>query len=82
MEQKINFPGMFLTTEPLTPQFMDELNNATRDWTMRAARGECGWICSSCGCCFNEGMPDACAHGQQDCTDIIKRDKLAAATTR
>jgi len=54
------------------------LDQATHDWTMRAARMECGWICASCSGSDYRGMPDECAHGQQWCTDIITRDKKAA----
>lgn len=54
------------------------LNRSTREWEMRAARGECGWICADCSCSFPSGMPDECMHGQQFCTDIIKRDKIMA----
>ena len=49
-----------------------------QDWTDKAARGECGWICADCCCSFPEGMPDSCLHGHQKCTDIIKRDKERA----
>lgn len=55
-----------------------EMNRVTRDWTMRAARNECAWICADCSCSFPNGMPDECEHGHQVCTDIIKRDKLKA----
>ena len=58
---------------------IDAMNKATREWTAKAARGECGWICSDCCCSFPEGMPDECANGDQRCTDIIKRDKVEAA---
>ena len=54
------------------------LNKLTTDWTMRAARGECSWICSDCGTSFPDGMPDACGHDMQRCTDIITRDKADA----
>lgn len=57
----------------------DGLNKATREWEMRAARGECGWVCADCCCTFPKGMPDACEHGHQYCTDIIQRDKREAA---
>lgn len=49
-----------------------------QDWTAKAARGECGWICADCCCSFSDGMPDECLHGHQKCTDIIKRDKERA----
>lgn len=54
------------------------MNEVMRDYTMRAARGECSWICASCSCSEQSGMPDECMHGHQDCTDIITRDKKAA----
>ena len=54
---------------------MDKL---TSEWTMRAARGECAWICSDCCMSFPDGMPDACAHDNQQCTNLIARDKDAA----
>ena len=54
------------------------LDNLTNEWTLRAARGECGWICSDCCMSFPDGMPDECAHGVQSCTDIIKLDKQIA----
>lgn len=57
---------------------ISEMDKATRAWTDRAARGECGWVCSDCCYSFKEGMPDQCEHGNQWCTDIIKRDKLRA----
>lgn len=72
--------GIFITTatgKALEDQIslMDKLTN---DWTMRAARGECSWICADCCCTFPDGMPDACEHGHQGCTDIITRDKADA----
>lgn len=51
------------------------LNEQTRQWELQAARGECSWICADCCMTFPEGMPDACAHGHQGCTDLIQRDK-------
>lgn len=54
---------------------MDELSKETRKWELRAARGECGWICADCCGTFPKGMPDECQHGQQHCTDLIIRDK-------
>ncbi|MED5492718.1 MAG: hypothetical protein VYD45_11435 [Pseudomonadota bacterium] len=49
-----------------------------RDYTMRAARGEHGWVCSDCCMSYTDGMPDECFHGHQGCTDIIQRDKRNA----
>lgn len=57
---------------------IDEMSQAMRDHTDRAARGECGWICSDCCCVFPKGMPDECQHGNQWCTEIIQRDKREA----
>jgi hypothetical protein len=54
------------------------MDKATQAWTMRAARGECAWVCSDCCVSFPKGMPDACEHGHQKCTDIIQRDKTDA----
>ena len=72
--------GIFITTatgKALEDQIslMDKLTN---EWTMRAARGECAWICSDCCMSFLGGMPDACGHDSQRCTDIIARDKADA----
>lgn len=72
--------GIFITTATgaaLEDQIslMDKL---TSEWTMRAARGECAWICSDCCMSFPGGMPDACGHDSQRCTDIIARDKADA----
>lgn len=60
------------------PETIEAMDKAMNDWTDKAARGECGWICSDCCCSFPEGMPDECAHGHQKCTDIIQRDKAMA----
>lgn len=51
----------------------------THEFEIRAARGECDWICSDCSQSFSGGMPDECAHGHQECTEIIQRDKHYAA---
>lgn len=59
-------------------EHIEKMNVETRAWENRAARGECGWICSDCCCEFPKGMPDACLHGHQQCTEIIQRDKLNA----
>lgn len=55
-----------------------EMDAHMQDWTNRAARMECGWICSDCCGSDNRGMPDECMHGLQWCTDIITRDKAHA----
>ena len=57
---------------------LEAMNKVTNEWTMQAARGECAWICSDCCISFPDGMPDACVHGSQWCTDIIARDKVDA----
>ena len=57
---------------------LDAMDKMFRDYTERAARGECSWVCADCCCTFPDGMPDACLHGHQGCTDIITRDKANA----
>jgi len=58
---------------------MDALDNATREWELKAARGECGWVCADCSMSFPSGMPNECAHGHASCTSLIHRDKAAAS---
>lgn len=58
---------------------MDALNKATREWELKAARGECGWVCADCSMSFSAGMPNECAHGHAACTELIERDKAEAA---
>lgn len=71
--------GIFvLPSEGVQLKTLDELNRVTHEWELRAARGECAWICSSCCVTFQEGMPDACAHGQAECTQIITANKAEA----
>lgn len=57
------------------PDRIAAMNDEMRGWTDRAARGECGWICSDCCCSDPKGMPDECFHGHEACTAIIRRDK-------
>lgn len=57
---------------------IEKMNADTRDWTDRAARGECGWICADCCCTFPKGMPDECCVGHAFCNQLIQRDKLRA----
>ncbi len=57
---------------------IEALNKETKEWTMRAARMECDWICSDCGGHDSRGMPDECFHGNDRCTAIIRRDKALA----
>ncbi len=59
-------------------QVMNEAVEETRTWMSKAARGECAWICSDCCMTFQEGMPDKCPHGHDQCTRILKRDKEEA----
>jgi hypothetical protein len=74
--------GMFIAVKKRgEPLDLSELNTATREWTMKAARGECQWVCSDCGASFPKGMPDHCLHGNERCTEIIKRDKDEARDT-
>lgn len=57
---------------------LDEMSRWTREWELRAARGECGWICADCCSSFPKGMPDECDHGIEYCTKLIERDKKQA----
>lgn len=68
---------MFLSTKGVPD--LDALNKATREWELRAARGECGWVCADCSMSFSAGMPNECASGHAACTALIKRDKAEAA---
>jgi hypothetical protein len=70
-----------ITSEADMAAHINAMNESTREWTRQAARGECAWICADCSVTFPEGMPDACAHGHQSCTDIITRDKQRAKET-
>lgn len=57
---------------------IQSMNKFMQDWTAKAARGECGWICSDCCMSESKGMPDECLCGNQRCTEIIQRDKREA----
>lgn len=70
--------GIFIHQGPNLDAALAEMDKATEAWTMKAARGECSWICADCCMSFAEGMPDACAHGDPGCTSIIERDKREA----
>jgi hypothetical protein len=75
------FPGVFFAdaSNPADlAKTIDGMSKAMTVWTFQAARGECSWICSDCCITCPSGMPDECVHGQQRCTDIIKRDKADA----
>lgn len=63
--------------EELEP-FLKSLSEDTRNWELRAARGEAPWICSSCCCGSADGMPDKCYHGLPECDNIINRNKQDA----
>lgn len=53
-------------------------SESAKAWTLRAALGQCGWVCADCCCSFPTGMPDKCTYNDQRCNDIIKRDKAEA----
>jgi hypothetical protein len=76
MSDKVSFPSVVVGAP--TEALIDHMNKVTNEWTLRAARGECGWICADCCQSFPNGMPDECCCGHQSCTDIIARDKKAA----
>lgn len=64
--------------EVLVHDSLAAMNKSTRDWELRAARGECGWICADCLQTAPEGMPDKCLMDQDRCTELIQRDKREA----
>lgn len=70
--------GIFFATTDDLEDTLSKMDAVTREWTMRAARMECSWICSDCCYVFPDGMPNECTHGLQWCTDIITRDKIEA----
>lgn len=70
--------GVTVVEGGVKPEVMAIMDSRMLDWTLRAARGECGWVCADCCQSFSEGMPDACCHGHESCTSIIKRDKELA----
>lgn len=78
MSEKPMLPGVVVFHGQPSDTQLAALDAATREWEMQAARGECSWVCADCCVTFPKGMPDACEHGHQSCTDIIQRDKLAA----
>jgi hypothetical protein len=80
----MNLPGIFFassTCGDTLDRLIKSMDNATNQWTSRAALGHCGWICSDCCSSSSGGMPDACFHGHQGCTEIIHRDKAYAKYT-
>lgn len=70
-------PGVFIAVNP-TDEQVASIESGIRAWELKAARGECSWICGYCSQTFYEGMPNACPWGHQSCTDIIQRDKEEA----
>lgn len=74
--------GVFIVSYSKTKDDLNHqiemMNKLTKAWEMRAARGECSWVCGDCCVSFVEGMPNACVHGHQSCTDIIESYKIAA----
>ncbi len=77
-------PGIFVAVDDTGSEMsgiLSEMDKITNEWTMKAARGECSWVCSDCCSVVAEGMPDTCVHDIQRCTDIIQRDKKHATIT-
>jgi hypothetical protein len=70
--------GVFVVVGEPSQEVMSAMDRQLHEYTMRAARGEHGWICSSCCMSFGGGMPDECGCGNAECTAIIKRDKEEA----
>lgn len=75
-----SLPGVLVTTAEgdELKAVMEHMGRLYNEWTARAARGECAWICPDCGATFSEGMPDQCEWGHQSCTDLNARDKRNA----
>ena len=78
MTQQIEFPGVIVGVGVPSKETFAALDRATLDWEMRAARGECAWVCASCCTGFPKGMPDACPHNANGCDEILRRDKELA----
>lgn len=82
MNDKPMFPSVvIIEQDPTVAVLLDHIahmDKVTNEWTKRAARGECDWICSDCCQHFPNGMPDECCYGHKSCTDIILRDKKEA----
>lgn len=66
------------TTKSGLAHVLEAMNKATLEWTHRAARGECEWVCADCGMSFPEGMPNQCGDNLKACNKLIERDKLEA----
>lgn len=66
------FPGIVVSVAPGST-FIESLNEATAAWEMRAARGECAWVCSDCCMTFPAGMPDACGKRCSRATPLPSR---------
>ncbi|MBB6319277.1 hypothetical protein [Paraburkholderia tropica] len=78
MSDKRDLPGVIVAFGSPDKVLLDRMTAITVAWTLRAARGECGWVCADCCQSFPAGMPDECCCGHQSCTDIIARDKRDA----
>lgn len=72
------FPSVMIVDGQPDKALLGHMDTMFNEWTLRAARGECGWICADCCQSFPAGMPDECCCGHQSCTDIITRDKQEA----
>lgn len=75
-------PAKFATPvseEPVVFNSVETFSILSDEWVLRAARGECSWICTRCLYSFEYGMPDACACGEAACTTYIRETKERAA---
>jgi hypothetical protein len=70
--------GIFICDSTKRDEVFTDIDAFTCEWTMRAARNECEWVCASCSVTFPDGMPDKCEWDQQRCTDIITDNKKQA----
>jgi hypothetical protein len=70
--------NIYLTTPDKVNEVLKDMGEEMRDYTDRAARKECAWICSSCGGLDSNGMPDECFGKDEWCNNVIKIDKARA----
>jgi hypothetical protein len=77
-EEKNAFPGIAVVQGYPSEATFKAMDKFMDEWTNKAARGECGWVCPDCCSSWPDGMPDACDHGHESCTKLIQRDKRNA----
>jgi hypothetical protein len=78
MSEKPLLPWILVIQDAYEPAALTPEEQQLQEGAKKAARGECAWTCPDCYVEFPQGMPDACVHGHQICTDILRRDKRTA----